>query len=230
MDKKDQRTLVVTADGSHTIFDAVSGEHYHSRHGAVGESRHVFLEMGLKYFLEKNPKVSGLTVVEVGFGTGLNFLLSAEFCDSEGIKLDYHSVEAYPLPPDWIADLGYDAFISDNLWDEYLEKYSSALNRIQTLGSFVDFRIYPQKVLDFQPPQADVLYFDAFSATHQPEMWADEVLAHTTSFLKAGGVFVTYAITGNLKRTLRSLGFSVEKLPGAPGKREMLRATKLPHT
>lgn len=227
MEINDQRTLVATADGSNTIFDARTGEHYHSRHGAIGESRHVFLGMGLRHFLDSNPGKPHVTLVEVGFGTGLNFLLSAEYCDSKGVNLDYHGVEAYPLEFEMIAGLGYDRYIPDQLWNGFLKNYSQAFHADVPLGKHSSFRIYPQKVLDFMPPKADVVYFDAFSATHQPEMWSDEVLRHVAGMMNPGGIFVTYSVTGSLKRSMRKLGFSIEKLPGAPGKREMLRAVKV---
>ena len=223
----DQRTLVATADGSNTVFDARTGEHYHSRHGAIGESRHVFLEMGLQHFLDSNPTKSNVTLVEIGFGTGLNFLISAEYCDSKGVNLDYHGVEAYPLEFEIIAALGYNQYITDELWNEFLKNYSQAFHANVSLNKHSAFRVYPQTVLDFTPPKADVVYFDAFSATHQPEMWSEEVLQHVAGMMNPGGIFVTYSVTGSLKRRMQKLGFSIEKLPGAPGKREMLRAVKV---
>jgi len=178
--------IVKTSDGSNTIFNSEVGENYHSHHGALQESKHVFVKSGLQYFLDKT-ETKQISILEVGFGTGLNFLLSADYCTAENIQLDYTGIEAYPLTDEMISQTG--------------------------------------KLMDFQSDQKfDVIYFDAFAATYQPEMWDEAAITHTLQFLKPGGVFVTYAITGNLKRIVKSLGLKIEKAPGAPGKREMLRA------
>src|SRR5690606_14917036 len=123
---------------------------------------------------------------------------------------------------------GYENHVSTALWQAFQKSYTASLIGETPLNPHCRLAISHSKVLDFQSSQQfDVLYFDAFAAIHQPEMWTDETLAHVCSFLKTGGVFVTYAITGNLKRSMKSLGFSIEKAPGAPGKREMLRAVKI---
>ncbi|MEO8794609.1 MAG: tRNA (5-methylaminomethyl-2-thiouridine)(34)-methyltransferase MnmD [Daejeonella sp.] len=216
-----------TADGSKTIFNSLVGEHYHSRHGALQESRHVFLKSGLQFYLEQN-NAEELNILEVGFGTGLNFLLSADYCTSNNIKLHYTGIEAFPLPGSMISGTGYDEFIDSTLWESFTQNYTACLNNSVPLNSLCDLEIAESKLMDFQTDKKfDVLYFDAFAAIHQPEMWNLESLSHITSFLNPGAVFVTYAITGNLKRTMKSLNFSIEKAPGAPGKREMLRAVKL---
>lgn len=237
--------IVTTADGSKTIFNSVVGENYHSRHGALQESRHVFLESGLKYFLKISPSGvchgeapepldEAVSILEVGFGTGLNFLLSAEYCIEQNIPLQYTGIEAYPLTPEMIGQTGYDQYVSPALWQQFITDYPSALETVVTLNlptannklqTGVKLQIANHKLLDFNPDKKfDVIYFDAFAAIHQPEMWDEMAIGHTLKFLKPGGVFVTYAITGNLKRIIKSLGLKVEKAPGAPGKREMLRA------
>lgn len=220
MDTINKSPLVETADGSRTLFHEESGEHYHSRHGAVSESKHVFVGMGLAYSHEQAGK--GLRVLEVGFGTGLNFLLSAAYALEKDFPIHYTGVEAYPLPLGRILELGYDQYVPKELWHAFIEAYPNTLKYAD-----VTLQIVEQKILDthFEQP-FDLIYFDAFSAIHQPEMWTPEVLGHVVSFLSSGGVFVTYSITGSLKRILKSLGMRIEKLPGAPGKREMLRAIK----
>lgn len=219
-------TLVKTADGSSTLFNAKIGEHYHSRHGALQESRHVFLDSGLRYFLNNN-QANDIKIIEVGFGTGLNFLLSAEFCSLNKIRLSYTGIEAYPLTSDILDQTGYQEYVAREIWQAFIENYSQALQEKAFLNDNCTLRIASTKLLEFSTSeQFDVIYFDAFAAVHQPEMWDYESLRHITSFLKPGGVFVTYAITGNLKRTMKALGFAIEKAPGAPGKREMLRAVK----
>lgn len=219
--------LVTTGDGSKTIYNSEVGEHYHSRHGALQESKHVFLKSGLVHYLATAPSAA-VSILEVGFGTGLNFLLSAEYCILNSIALDYTGIEAYPVSPEMIADTGYDAFVPKDIWEGFLNLYPTALNKRSSLNSDCKLEIAHCKLLEFSTTKTyDVLYYDAFAAIHQPEMWTTEALAHVTQYLKPGGVFVTYAITGNLKRSMRSLGFSIEKAPGAPGKREMLRGRKL---
>lgn len=220
-------SIVTTADGSKTIFNNVVGENYHSKHGALQESKHVFLNAGLVYYLQnQQPDTKDyLSILEVGFGTGLNFLLSAEYCTSNNIKLEYTGIEAYPLNTDLIQQTGYGQYISKTIWDNFVNRYTDALKNSVALNDLCHLKIAHSKLLDFNSNgQYDVIYFDAFASLHQPEMWNEEAISHTIKFLKSRGVFVTYAITGNLKRTLKSLGLKVEKVPGAPGKREMLRA------
>lgn len=218
--------LVTTADGSKTIFNSEIGENYHSKHGALQESRHVFLNSGLRFYLQdKNPPE--VKILEVGFGTGLNFLLSAECCLDAKLKLQYTGIEAYPLNEVFISQTGYQEYISEEIWKNFLEKYSQSINHPEKLNEYCSFEISHCHLADFKTDELyDIIYFDAFASVHQPEMWSFESLQHICNYLRSGGIFVTYAITGNLKRTMKALGFSVEKAKGAPGKREMLRARK----
>lgn len=225
---KDILSLVTTDDGSATIYNSRVGENYHSRHGALQESRHVFIHSGLSYFIEKELSNS-VRILEVGFGTGLNFLLSADFCTQRNISLHYTGIEAFPLSDSLIFATGYEQYISPDIWDSFKSCYHRALRQKTELNKAGELEIAVTALEDFHPhEQYDVVYFDAFAAVHQPEMWTTEALEHCTRGLTAGGVFVTYAITGNLKRSMKALGFVIEKVPGAPGKREMLRATKSP--
>ena len=219
--------FVVTGDGSFTLYHPEVGEHYHSKHGAVQESQHVFLHSGLDFFLQKE-KSTEVAVLEVGFGTGLNFLLTADHVDNLNLNLTYIGVEAYPLEEDVIIKTGYDNFVKPVVWANFRRSYETAQKKEVAVTDTVNLFIAHQKASDFYATQKfDVIYFDAFAAVHQPEMWTTEILEHLCSFLRVGGVFVTYAITGNLKRTMKALGFAIEKAPGAPGKREMLRAVKM---
>jgi tRNA U34 5-methylaminomethyl-2-thiouridine-forming methyltransferase MnmC len=216
----------ITSDGSKTLYNPEVGEHYHSRHGALQESKHVFIESGLKYFLNNGSRK--VNILELGFGTGLNFLISAEYCLSNGIDLEYIGIEAYPLSLDIIMNTGYDQYISHELWNTFIREYNTTLQQNMKLNSRCTLGIASAKLLNFHTDKMfDIIYFDAFAAIHQPEMWSETSLAHICKFLRPGGVFVTYAITGNLKRIMKSLGFSIEKVAGAPGKREMLRAVKI---
>jgi tRNA U34 5-methylaminomethyl-2-thiouridine-forming methyltransferase MnmC len=222
----DDLTIIPTADGSNTIYNAAVGENYHSRHGALQESRHVFVNAGLNYFLEQHT-AKEISILEVGFGTGLNFLLTADNCVNNNINLHYTGIEAYPLTPAMISHTGYDQYISAGLWHSFIANYPTSLTATVQLNPYCRLQTANCKLLDFSSTILyDVIYFDAFAIAHQPEMWSEEAIAHTIKFLKPGGVFVTYAITGNLKRLLKSMGLQIQKIPGAAGKREMLRAIR----
>ncbi|HVW98609.1 MAG TPA: tRNA (5-methylaminomethyl-2-thiouridine)(34)-methyltransferase MnmD [Mucilaginibacter sp.] len=221
-------TIVATADGSNTIYNPQVGENYHSRHGALQESRHVFLKSGLEHFLSLHPGQKSVSILEVGFGTGLNFLLTADFCAREKIRLHYTGIEAYPLTPEMTGNTGYGEYTPQELWQQFNEHYPKALGTETPLGDNCTLYIANCKLTDFcSELRYDLIYFDAFASVHQPEMWNREAIGHTIGFLKPGGVFVTYAITGDLKRMIKEMGCRVEKARGAPGKREMLRATKI---
>ncbi len=219
-------SIVTTADGSKTIYNEQVGEHYHSRHGALQESRHVFLNAGLLHYLA-SADVNEVSVLEVGLGTGLNFLITADYCTAKQIKLNYTGIEAYPLSEEMIGQTGYEEYVSASLWESFLKQYPASIDHQVEINEHTKLTIDNRQLTTFSSDQLfDVIYFDAFAAAHQPEMWNEEAIGHTIKFLKPGGVFVTYAITGNLKRMLKALGLKVEKAPGAPGKREMLRAVK----
>ena len=221
--------IVQTEDGSNTIFNNLIGENYHSKHGALQESKHVFLESGLKYYLDQSSlNFSNISILEVGFGTGLNFMLTADYCTENRINLFYTGIEAYPLNAVMIGQTGYNGFLTKETWETFIQNYNSALRGSILLNEYCNLAIAPIKLIDFENDQQfDIIYYDAFASTNQPEMWNELAIAHTIKFLKPGGLFVTYAITGNLKRMLKALGCTIQKAPGAPGKREMLRAFKM---
>ncbi len=219
--------ITPTADGSNTLYNEEIGEHYHSKHGALQESLHVFIKAGLEHTAGCFPDRQ-IKVLEVGFGTGLNFLLSAAWCLERNLSLSYVSLEAYPLRGEELESTGYNAYIPDSLWQSTTLNYGKAMQQTSEIAAGIQLRILHTHLHRYDSPERfDLLYYDAFSVQHQPEMWTDEIIAHACQFLKPGGIFVTYAITGKLKRALQGIGFHIEKLPGAPGKREMLRATKL---
>ena len=220
-------TFVETADGSKTIYNADVGEQYHSRHGALQESQHVFLQSGLNFFLEKY-EADTADILEVGFGTGLNFLLTADYSLQNKIKIHYTGIEAYPLTLEMIRTTGYNKYLSPDIWESFVEHYPASFKTPAQINPYCTLELAEKKLLRFNTERRfSVIFFDAFAAAYQPEMWTDEALSHICSFIRPGGVFVTYAITGNLKRSMKALGFSIEKAPGAPGKREMLRAVKI---
>ncbi|MCO4292205.1 tRNA (5-methylaminomethyl-2-thiouridine)(34)-methyltransferase MnmD [Solitalea sp. MAHUQ-68] len=220
--------LLKTADGSYTLLQQDLMQTYHSVNGALQEAKHVFLETGLMYLLWMN-EMTEVSILEVGFGTGLNFLVTADYCEQHNLKLNYVGVEAYPVKPEIIQQIEFDKQISNqHLWQSYVNNYQQLItgNSIR-ISDFVTLQMEQKKVMEAQPnTHFDIIYYDAFAPLIQPEMWSAETIAYVTSFLKPGGLFVTYSITGNLKRILKSLGFTIEKPKGAAGKREMLRAKK----
>jgi len=218
--------ITPTADGSNTLFNESIGEHYHSRHGALQESKHVFIAAGLQHAVDCFPEQE-IKVLEVGFGTGLNFLMSVAYADYHKTQLNYTALEAFPLRSDELESTGYNQYVLPKIWNGMMLNYGKAMQQLVEILQGQNLRIIHTYLHRYQTAeQFHIIYFDAFSAQHQPEMWTDEIITHVCQFLKPGGIFVTYAITGKLKRALKSIGFTIEKLPGAAGKREMLRATK----
>ncbi|MEJ2879791.1 tRNA (5-methylaminomethyl-2-thiouridine)(34)-methyltransferase MnmD [Pedobacter sp. GR22-6] len=219
--------ITLTADGSNTLYNENIGEHYHSKHGAVQESKHVFIAAGLEHAISSFPGQQQISILEVGFGTGLNFLMTAAYADLSGVSIEYTSLEAFPLRSEELESTGYEQYVSGAIWKGMLNNYGKAMQQVTAVLPEQKLRIVHTYLQRYETAQLfDLLYYDAFSVQHQPEMWSDEIIAHACTFLKPGGIFVTYAITGKLKRALKAVGFTIEKLPGAPGKREMLRATK----
>ena len=218
--------ITLTADGSNTLYNETIGEHYHSKHGALQESKHVFIDAGLKHAVACLPGQQ-ISILEVGFGTGLNFLLTAGYGQEHQVNVNYTALEAFPLQVEELESTGYSAYVPKAIWDGLINNYGKALQQAVAVIPDQQLRIVHTYLHRYETGQQfDLIYYDAFSVQHQPEMWTDEIIAHVGSFLKPGGIFVTYAITGKLKRALKAVGFNIEKLPGAPGKREMLRATK----
>jgi len=219
--------ITPTADGSNTLYNETIGEHYHSKHGALQESKHVFIDAGLKQAVLSFPE-QPIAILEIGFGTGLNFLMTSAYAQEQQLAIHYTGIEAYPLTKEELISTQYSQYVPSVIWDGLISNYDTVLTAPFNVQANQQLRIDHTTLQDFSSSTLfDLVYFDAFSVQHQPEMWSDEIIGHVCSFLKTGGIFVTYAITGKLKRALKSFGMKIEKLPGAPGKREMLRATKV---
>lgn len=216
--------IITTSDGSHSLFNDELNETYHSIHGAIQESNHVFLKNGLEYVAEKT--VLPLSLLEVGFGTGLNALLTFQYAIQHDRKIYYRAIEPSPLEENiWMA-LNYPALL--NLKDEFTTLHSSPWNNDQILNdNFILIKMQTTlQEVKIIPASLDLVYFDAFAPSRQPDIWEVSLLKKIFSSLKPGGVMVTYCAKGELKRNLSSLGFTLEIVPGPPGKREMIRATK----
>lgn len=221
-----QTILRPTADGSLTLEVPALGETYHSVHGACTESRHVFIQHGLMPFLS-HPIGRPVAILEVGFGTGLNFLLTALALRTfPQAAVRYEAVE--PFPPDYDALKAAGFYRIPCLNTPFFEEAEPvSFDRVAHKEGFQDFRIRNESWPCPLPDAGfDLIYYDAFAPSRQPEMWTQEALEAAWRCLKPGGLWVTYAAQGAMRRTLCQIGFVVERLPGPPGKREMTKAMK----
>lgn len=198
-------------------------------HGAVQEARHVFLKMGLDFWMNENPDQNSLHILEIGFGTGLNALLTLMHAEKSSVNLLYEGVEAYPVSSEELAQLNYLEAADAQAFEAVFEKMHQ-LPWEQTEIITEAFQLKKRKqtfeTLEDQD-QHNLIYFDAFGARVQPELWEEPIFQKMSNALKPGGVLVTYAAKGSVRRAMQAVGFKVERLPGPPGKREMLRAVKI---
>ena len=218
-----KREIIITDDGSTTIRIPEWDENYHSTHGAIQEAKHVFIKNGLDLFQNQDS----ISILEIGFGTGLNaFITFLETINKE--KVNYVGVEAYPISHEEIAQMNYVSELETENFQEVFDKMHSCDWEIQET-IFEHFYLTKRKQL-FQDiddqNKYDLIYFDAFGFPLQPELWSEIIFKKMFDALLPNGILVTYACRTSIKNAMLSVGFSIEKLPGAPGKREMLRATK----
>jgi len=216
--------IELTSDGSHTLFLPELDEHYHSMNGAIQESKHVFIETGLHHCLQ-----SDVHIFEVGFGTGLNAFLSLTDRKMHR-KIHYTTIEAYPLPASVIKELNYPQVYSTGDQSLYYKLHEVEWESEQQITQ--DFYLTKIKadLTQFDLSTigiADVIYFDAFAPDKQTEMWSQEIFNALYSITSDNGILVTYCAKGTVRRMMQQAGYKVERLPGPPGKREMLRATKI---
>jgi len=225
--------FATTADGSFTLYVPDVDEHYHSMNGAIQESQHVYIGAGLSHYIqtnysitksyEKEPEVE-IQLLEFGFGTGLNAYLTALEAEKQKIKIHYTALEKYPLSEEITNQLNYSTV---NLLLFQRIHQSEWITPVQIAPYFileklmVDFNTF-----DF-PKRYDVVYYDAFAPDKQPEVWSQELFDKLFTAMNAGGVLTTYCAKGSIRRMMQQAGFTVERIPGAAGKREMLRANVL---
>jgi tRNA U34 5-methylaminomethyl-2-thiouridine-forming methyltransferase MnmC len=217
--------LITTSDGSHSLHIAEINENYHSTHGALQESLHVFVRQGL----EHKHELSSIRVLEVGLGTGLNALLTVKAAVDSGKVITYVAIEAHPLEDTLTSRLNYPLLIDDHRASQWFNSIHSAPwgREVDIADSFRLTKLHRKlQDLTLEGNFFDVVYFDAFAPQKQPEMWTTDVFRKVYNAINEGGCLVTYCAKGQVKRDLRSVGFEVEGLPGPPGKREMIRAIR----
>lgn len=220
--------IFVTQDGSHSITASRFGVSYHSKYGAITESRHVFIQAGLYPLLLKNS--AQVSILEMGLGTGLNALLTYHEMLKRPIPLYYEAIERFPLSLTAALSLNYPALIEEgnvDLLDAFEQLHTCPWESKQQISPSFSFkkRLGKLEELNFSS-RFDLIYYDAFAPSAQPELWTEEIMAKMFDALQIGGVLVTYCAKGEFKRILKRVGFVVESLPGPPGKREMTKAIK----
>ena len=222
-----KRSIITTSDGSKTIQIEGWNEQYHSIHGALQEAKHVYINAGLKTFLERQPKQNALTVLEIGLGTGLNALLTALESLNISQEICYHGIEAYPVEAEELQALEYHTLIgSDPSIFQNIHNCSwHETHKILPHFSIVKRQAFFSDIAEVNA--FDVIYFDAFGPRVQPDLWIESIFKKMYEALRPNGILVTYCAKGSVRRCMQAVGFEVERLPGPPGKREMLRAIKL---
>ena len=215
---------MITSDGSSTIHLPDWNENYHSTHGAIQESKHVFISKGFDAV-----NLSEISILEIGFGTGLNCFITFLEAQAKNKSINYVGVEAYPVTKEEALKLNYvtELNVADqqSVFDA-IHKYPwEEKQKIDSNFWLTKRKQFFKEITDKN--QFDLIYFDAFGAEHQPELWTAVVFEKMYAALKVGGILVTYAAKGSVRRAMQEVGFRVERLDGPPGKREMLRAVKI---
>lgn len=213
--------LLLTDDGSHTIYSEHFDEIYHSRHGAVTESQHVFIQNGLAAMTATNVKV-----FEAGFGTGLNALLTWIYAEQHGMTVHYIGIELYPVSESILSEINI-ASLFPGHEDKFRRLHQAAWGQDIILDDhFSLHKIKGSLTGSVIPAGQDLIYFDAFSPDRQPELWSQVIFSRIYGAMNPNGVLVTYCSKGYVRRNMQEAGLLIEKLPGPPGKREMVRAKK----
>ena len=212
--------IIETADGSSSIHAPQFNASYHSLHGALQESRHVFIQQGLDLFTASNK----IHLLEIGFGSGLNALLAWNWAIEHSVEISYTGIEAYPLEPEMLHGFHVGDAGSSNQFMQLHQTEWEVTNYLSPLFSIHKKKMnWPQFELE---QQYDLLFYDAFAPNCQPELWEKEALARCVNCMRSGGIWVSYCAKGEVRRMLISQGCDVERLPGPPFKRHMLRARK----
>ena len=218
------RKVIQTKDNSKTLLITSNEDTYHSIHGARTESDHVFIKNGLELLRNK----AEIELFEMGFGTGLNCILTLAYANDHKLKINYHTIETNPVTNDEISALNYEAIVPTPVKPYYQIIHESHWHIDTRITPYFSLYKKKQNLLSHTEKNShfDLIYFDAFGPKSQPELWKSEVLEKLFNWLKPGGIFITYCAQGQFKRDLKSVGFKVENIPGPPGKREITRGIK----
>lgn len=219
-----KREILITSDGSTTIHLPEWNEQYHSKNGSINETYHVFINSGLKEVASQ--KVS---ILEIGFGTGLNCFIT--YLEAKK-QIEYVGVEAYPVTMKEVEEMNFTSILEVENDKTIFEKiHQVSWEEKHQITGFFSLEKRQQFFEDIEDINAfNLIYFDAFGARVQPELWTEEIFLKMFKALKENGILVTYSAKGSVRRAMQAVGFTVERLPGPPGKREMLRARKLSST
>lgn len=217
-----ERFFTETEDGSSSLYVPGLNEHYHSIHGAIQESLHIFIGAGIEYYAQKN-----IAILEAGFGTGLNAYLSLLYAGQEHCRIHYTTIEKYPLDPTEAEKLNYKKLLPADPPQLFDSLHSCPWAEDVALTPCFTLHKLKQDFREGRlPAETDIVFFDAFNPEVQPHLWTAEVFRRFYAALKPGGILVTYCVKGIVKQALRAAGFTLKRLPGPPGKREILRATR----
>ncbi len=219
------RRLFITADGSHSIATGSDDLAYHSRHGAIQESRHVFIDAALHH---RGASQKQLSILEIGLGTGLNALLTWLAAEQVPYSIRYTAYELFPLSVEQVVQLNYPTLLGqDQVSTQLAQLHDCSWEEVHQLSPQFQFCKHQQHFDQIDDvDRYDIIYFDAFAPEAQPELWETPLLAKMYRSLKDDGLLSTYCAKGVVKRRLKALGFTIEAIPGPPGKREMTRAIK----
>ena len=226
-----KREIILTSDGSKTIFLPEWNEHYHSKHGAIQEAYHVFIKHGLYHYCHSERSEEShksISILEVGFGTGLNAFITLLEAEKFELNIDYVGVEAFPVKMDELLQLNYPLQLSaENKSDIFKKMHQISWETSHHISNNFRLTKLQQDFLNIQAEdECDLIYFDAFGPRVQPELWTESMFEKMFNALKQNGVLVTYSVKGSVRRAMKKVGFDVKKCPGPPGKREMLKAIK----
>ncbi len=218
-------SIYITEDGSHSVQSGKFDVSYHSKYGAAEETYHVFINAALRFkaVVQKN-----INILDIGFGTGLNAFVSLLEAEKRNLNISYTAIEAYPLHLEQVQLLNYPSLLNPDFEEHFLRMHQSDWEQPIQISKKFEFKKHLKRIEDLDSEEEfDIIYFDAFAPSAQPELWTEPVLQKMYTALKRDGILTTYCAKGVVKRTLKKVGFTVEALPGPPHKREMTRALKV---
>ena len=218
------RFIIKTGDGSDTITIPEMNVSYHSKHGAIQESMHVFIDAGFLYQINQSTN-QPINIFEMGFGTGLNAFLTGIEAVEKGIKVYYEAIEQFPISKEEVVELNYTGLLNHE--SLFRGIHECKWNEQSILNEYFTLTKSSGDLINYSTNQSfHIIYYDAFAPTAQPQLWSEDIFRKLHSMLFEGGVLVTYCSRGSVRRAMQAAGFVVDKIPGPPGKREIVRAIR----